>query len=55
MSEERSGLRPWRLTQLPKNIASLRKDLDMFHVNHSSQFPDLEGLTKHLELAFFLV
>jgi hypothetical protein len=38
-----------KLEILPKDFAPLRKDLNMFNVNHSSQFPDLDGLTRHLE------
>jgi hypothetical protein len=33
----------------PRNFASLRKDLHMFNINYSSQFPDLDGLSHHLE------
>lgn len=38
-----------KLEILPKAFASLRKDLHMFNINYLSQFPDLDGLTKHLE------
>lgn len=38
-----------KLTILPKDFAPLRKDLHIFNVNQSSQFPDLDGLAKHLE------
>ena len=38
-----------KLSILPKDFPALRKDLHMFNVNYSSQFPDLDGLTKHLE------
>lgn len=41
-----------KLTILPKDFATLRKNLHMFNVNHSSQFPDLDGLAKHLQWRF---
>jgi hypothetical protein len=38
-----------KLAILPKDFPLLRRDLHMFNVNNSSQFPDLDGLTRHLE------
>ena len=49
---EKNKYHKHKLTKLviqPENFARLRKDLHMFNVNHMSQFPDLDGLARHLE------
>lgn len=45
--------RLFKVEIFPKDFARLRKELQVFNVNAASQYPDLDGLCKHLEWRYF--